>query len=304
MNGMENRQPLLSICIPTYNRAGYLEETLKNIISDDAFSLKVEIIISDNASVDHTQQLCEEYALKYKNIIYYRNEENVRDENFFLALNRGRGKYLRLCNDTLHLKKGSLDRMLRQIEITSEDTPLLFIQNIPFLNNVNVQKMVIGKQGLVENLSFWITWIGNFGVWRKSLDAINNPNRYAKLQLAQVDWFFQLLSNDKALIFFGDFFDSIYPNKKGGYNFFYVFIVNYLFLIRKNVSNVFVIEKEKYRLFRYHILPFYYRLFFLKQDEFDIVGAHSIIMKYYWYCPYMYLGLLCVRLGVLLKKRI
>lgn len=299
---MENKQPLLSICIPTYNRAEYLEDTLKSIISDDAFSLEIEIIISDNASQDRTRQLGEEYALKYKNIIYYRNEENIEDRNFFLALSRGKGKYVRLCNDTLHFKKGVLDMMLHQIEIGSEDTPLFFIQNISFLSNVNVQKTIIGKQGLIENLSFWITWIGNFGGWRKSLGAIENPDKYANLKLPQVDWFFQLLSNDKALVFFGDLFDSIYPNKKGGYNFFYVFIVNYLFLIKKNVSNIFVIEKEKYRLFRYHILPFYYRLLILKQDKFDIIGAHSIIMKYYWWCPYMYIGLLCVRLGYLLKK--
>lgn len=31
-NGMENKQPLLSICIPTYNRAEYLEGALKILL--------------------------------------------------------------------------------------------------------------------------------------------------------------------------------------------------------------------------------------------------------------------------------
>jgi len=54
---MENKQPLLSICIPTYNRAEYLEEAIYNIVTDDAFCDKVEIIISDNASTDNTKQV-------------------------------------------------------------------------------------------------------------------------------------------------------------------------------------------------------------------------------------------------------
>ena len=52
-------QPLLTIAIPTYSRASYLKETL------DQLSLEIlshhldgiEIIVSDNASPDHTQQV-------------------------------------------------------------------------------------------------------------------------------------------------------------------------------------------------------------------------------------------------------
>ena len=46
---------LLSLCIPTYNRADILKETLTKLVLEPAFILgRVEICISDNASTDHT----------------------------------------------------------------------------------------------------------------------------------------------------------------------------------------------------------------------------------------------------------
>lgn len=65
---MKNKQPLLSICIPTYNRSTYLEEALCNIINDTSFSDDIEIIISDNASTDNTQEIVSKYIKHYSNI--------------------------------------------------------------------------------------------------------------------------------------------------------------------------------------------------------------------------------------------
>ena len=134
---METKAPILSICIPTYNRANYLESAILNICNDSAFSNDIEIVISDNASTDQTEFIVEKYKKQYPNITYYKNKENLKDENFILALLRGKGKYVRLFNDTLRLQKGALGYMLKTIENSSENTPLFFYQNISFLNNTN-----------------------------------------------------------------------------------------------------------------------------------------------------------------------
>lgn len=48
---MEEKKPLLSICIPTYNRAEYLEKSLESIIRQSEFhSDDVDVVISDNCS--------------------------------------------------------------------------------------------------------------------------------------------------------------------------------------------------------------------------------------------------------------
>lgn len=72
MNGMGNKKSLLSICIPTYNRAEILKECLEDlqsIIND----YNINILILDNASTDKTQEV----ASMYNNIEYIRNDENI-----------------------------------------------------------------------------------------------------------------------------------------------------------------------------------------------------------------------------------
>ena len=43
----------LSICIPTYNRAAFLDYSLSNLAAA-RFPFPIEIVISDNASTDET----------------------------------------------------------------------------------------------------------------------------------------------------------------------------------------------------------------------------------------------------------
>lgn len=67
---MKNKQPLLSICIPTFNRCDILNDTLKSIINDEAFDDDIEIVISDNFSSDSTEYVCKKYTDSYSNIKY------------------------------------------------------------------------------------------------------------------------------------------------------------------------------------------------------------------------------------------
>ena len=43
-------KPLLSICIPTFNRASYLKQALDAYVNNTSLNEDVEIVISDNAS--------------------------------------------------------------------------------------------------------------------------------------------------------------------------------------------------------------------------------------------------------------
>ena len=66
----------LSICIPTFNRADYLERTLGSIVCQKYFltTSDVEIIISDNCSWDATESISRRYAALYPGkIIYSKN---------------------------------------------------------------------------------------------------------------------------------------------------------------------------------------------------------------------------------------
>jgi glycosyltransferase involved in cell wall biosynthesis len=74
-----HKKPVISICIPTYNREQLIGDCLDSVVSqinDNNLSL-IEIIISDNASTDNTKKIVETYQQKYSNISYYRNDSNL-----------------------------------------------------------------------------------------------------------------------------------------------------------------------------------------------------------------------------------
>lgn len=90
---------LLSICIPTYNRKDCLIQCLESIVNKQDLS-EIEIVISDNASSDGTNEIMKEYLIKYPNIIYFRNDENIGfDKNVLKVISLASGKYCLFIGD-------------------------------------------------------------------------------------------------------------------------------------------------------------------------------------------------------------
>lgn len=280
---------LLSICIPTYNRAEYLRGALENITSDPAFDDRVEIIISDNASEDNTEEIGKEYARKYANIKYFRNEKNIRDANFKLSFERASGKYLKLFNDTLRFKENSLSTILDILSNTADDEAPLFVQNNEFASNT--EAIVNSPDELVSKFSFYTTWIVNLGIPNDKISVLNIDRKYTEYQLAQVAWLLKLASISKIKIHFGDWYESIWPKNKGGYNLFKVFISNYFSILNDFNIKDRNIRVEKRRLFKYflvgHIIS---RLIFGEKERFKTDGAWKILWKYYGKEPYAYIN--------------
>ncbi len=105
-------QPLLSICIPTYNRAPQLRVALDSILNQlDAEDLKeiIEVVVSDNASSDSTQSLVEAYQKKYSQLKYFRNSENIGgDLNLANSVVKATGKFAWYLGDDDALVPGIL----------------------------------------------------------------------------------------------------------------------------------------------------------------------------------------------------
>ena len=72
---MSGSKPRLSVGLPVFNGEKYLKEALESILAQTYSDF--ELLISDNASTDHTQHICREYAAKDSRIRYYRNEKNI-----------------------------------------------------------------------------------------------------------------------------------------------------------------------------------------------------------------------------------
>jgi glycosyltransferase involved in cell wall biosynthesis len=65
--------PLVSICIPTYNRAGMIGKAIESALAQSYPHL--EVIVVDNASTDDTESIVRQFA--DSRMVYYRNDENL-----------------------------------------------------------------------------------------------------------------------------------------------------------------------------------------------------------------------------------
>ncbi len=109
--------PILTIAIPTYNRARFLSKTLDSIISE--YCEGVEILISDNGSVDETLQIVNKYKQKFSYIRSCGFEENKGiDKNILNAILNSKGEYVHLCSDDDLFTKGLLEEVLAEIQRT------------------------------------------------------------------------------------------------------------------------------------------------------------------------------------------
>ncbi len=80
---------MLTIAIPTYNRAAYLSECLESVLPQ--IQEEMEVIISNNASTDNTEEVVKKY-LQYPFVRYYKDKKNLGvDRNVLKCLYKARG---------------------------------------------------------------------------------------------------------------------------------------------------------------------------------------------------------------------
>jgi len=96
---VDNR-PLLSICIPTFNRANYLRNCLESLErAGEGWWENIEVLVSDNASNDDTKDVVAEFQRRFP-LRYFRNQTNIGGEpNFFAAASRATAQHVWVFGD-------------------------------------------------------------------------------------------------------------------------------------------------------------------------------------------------------------
>ncbi|MFK5893276.1 MAG: glycosyltransferase family 2 protein [Pseudomonadota bacterium] len=126
--------PRVSIGMPVFNGEKYIEAALNSNLqqSYDDFIL----YIADNASTDRTQEICNDYALMDKRIVYIRNANNFgAAANYSVCFKPSKSEYFRWSN--------------------SDDTiePNLIEECIKFLDNNHDFVLAYGKTNIIDDNS-------------------------------------------------------------------------------------------------------------------------------------------------------
>jgi glycosyltransferase involved in cell wall biosynthesis len=116
--------PKVSIGMPVYNGEKYLREAIISLLEQDYTDF--ELIISDNASVDRTAEICLEFARNDPRIRYYRNETNIgAGPNFRRVFELAEREFFKwACHDDVH-RPGCLRRLVEVLESAPEKVMLV-----------------------------------------------------------------------------------------------------------------------------------------------------------------------------------
>lgn len=304
---MDSFSPALSICIPTYNRADILRQTLEHLVSQPVFreTREIEIVVSDNASTDSTPHVCAAFVHRFPSRIrVFRNAENICDANFEKVLSYGQGHYLKLANDTCLFTEEGLREMISIIReyANQQDRPsLLFARSDIAKRHVVCRTL----DELLNDRSYMITWIGDFGMWRTERDLVSDFARKAETKLTQVDALLRLFRSRKNMVVFHNVYTHPYPRKAIiDYSPSRIFGRNYLDLLNEYVVTGDLtrraFNRERKRVFKGLLLPANLSL------NRRVVYLHPEyvrpLFKYYKACWYYYAVLPFVCLARVLRR--
>jgi glycosyltransferase involved in cell wall biosynthesis len=117
--------PRISIGLPVYNGGKYLRFALNSILSQTFTDF--ELIISDNASTDATQEICREHAAKDGRIRYYRNESNIGAAgNYNRVFELSSAGYFKWASHDDEFHSSLLEKCLKVFEQSPPSTVLAF----------------------------------------------------------------------------------------------------------------------------------------------------------------------------------
>ena len=137
--------PLISFCIPTYNRAKYIDRCLNEI--SKISHRNIEIIVSDNCSSDDTSEIVGRRSNLDTRIKYHRNEYNLgQTGNVAKCFELSRGKYIYITSDEDLINLEFFENISNDLIINE---PCLIFGSIAF--NENKQLFSDKEQDIIYN---------------------------------------------------------------------------------------------------------------------------------------------------------
>lgn len=228
----ERTRPLLTIAVPTYNRAECLRELLSGLADQLQNESRVELIISDNASPDETPAVVQDFVARGLHVRYLRNTKNIGpDANFLQCFEQACGKYVWLFSDDDLIVPGGVDKILSYCASANYD--LISLRNYPFKEShipipARARHSVMDisdPKEYAKRVHVFFTFIsGNIINKDTVLAAATRPfSDLIGTGLVQLGWAYTALNRFSRGLHIREKLIAVRLNNTGGYNLFQVF---------------------------------------------------------------------------------
>jgi glycosyltransferase involved in cell wall biosynthesis len=253
-------KPLLTIAIPTYNRASCLDLGLSRIFKQlHRDEPPVEILISNNHCTDETDTIVQKYISSGYDITYIKNDENIgSDRNILQCFNRARGKYVWIMGDDDILLDGALGHIL--CILGTGDYGLIFLNSYGFATDYIAEQPRIHLKGhkvysnvdkFIRKANYLMAFISVNIVNKKLVDK-DELDQFVDTNLVHLGWILSALFNAGENVIVNEYSVAARMYNSGGYK------LCEVFAIRANkIFDIFIargIDKKKFAIINKKLL--------------------------------------------------
>lgn len=221
----------LSLCIPTNGILEWVKPVLDSIYSEEKPIAKFEVIVTDNGNNEKFYEFMKIYSKAHDNLIY-RKTNAVQFNNQIEAFKLASGKLIKFINHRKVLLPGSLNYLLEFVEKYQSSKPFVY-----FLEDDNAG-VYENFDSFVSGLSYFSSYSGGIAMWRDDFMKID-LNKPFNVLFPHTDMLFSARKKNQYIID-GHSITKDLPTdetKKGKYNLFFAFAVEYPSIILELYRN-------------------------------------------------------------------
>ena len=203
---INSKEPLVSIIIPTFNRAQIIQNTLDSIASQTYKNW--ECLVVDDGSTDHSEDIIKSYSKKDNRFKYYSRPDNRPKganacRNYGFEISEGELINWFDSDDVMH--KDKIEKQINLLDKTSSNYVICQSKRI-LLNKNNEEylwnKKIFSDNVLEDYICFKISWgIGAAFYKRSFLELLNLKFDESLQQSQEYDFHIKLLSKSPVYTF-------------------------------------------------------------------------------------------------------
>lgn len=187
---------MLSIIIPTFNRAPHLSITLPAHLSL-VKKYQIKLYVYDNGSTDETEAVVRNLQLEHSNLIYQKNTSGTVGVNFKRALSEAKSEYVWLIGDTYTIPLETFEYIYNRLNIDSGKYDLYFLNMNSEINHLPSKDYSDCNQLLAD--LWWVVANCSCTVYKNTLLKLANYERYVDTNYLHAGIVFEYIANRKFL---------------------------------------------------------------------------------------------------------
>lgn len=279
----------LSLCIPTDGKVELVKPAIESIYNQNADTTRIEVIVTDNGESDELEKLVKNFS--FPNFHYYRTRA-IGFTNQIDAIEKSSGLFCKLVSHRCRMLPGSINELLSIVDRYKDTKPIIYCTDGYIKADEIVECSNIDE--FLSAMSYRTTWSGGTCAWKE--DIANIRNITVNKLFPHTLFLFQLRDESKYIIWNKKITVMQDDRKKGGYDFYHAFAVDYLDILHqlrissKITTNTFL--KVKNDLFGFLTDNYIIEVIIPSRHQYILSGIKESMSVHYGRMYYYYMILI------------